>query len=75
VRELSVVADQVGCSLAQLAIAWLLRLPQVSSVITGATRVAHVRENVAAIEVVDRLTPEVLDRIEGVLGNRPGPRG
>lgn len=75
VRELSVVADQVGCSLAQLAIAWLLRFPQVSSVITGATRVAHVEENVAAIEVVDRLTPEVLDRIEGVLGNKPGPRG
>ncbi len=57
----------------ELAIGWLLRLSQLSSVITGATRVEHVHENVKAIEVTARLTPEVLARIESILGNNPRP--
>jgi voltage-dependent potassium channel beta subunit len=74
VRALSKLADQAGCSLAQLAIAWLLRLPQVSSVITGATQVAHVEANLGAVDVVERLSPELLDEIEVILGNKPHPR-
>jgi voltage-dependent potassium channel beta subunit len=67
VRQLTEIAAENDASMAQLAIAWLLRLPQVSSVITGATKPAHLADNLGAIDVVKRLTPQVLERIEGVL--------
>jgi voltage-dependent potassium channel beta subunit len=67
VRQLTEIAAENDASMAQLAIAWLLRLPQVSSVITGATKPAHLADNLGALEVVKRLTPQVLERIEGVL--------
>lgn len=73
VGELAQVAKDLGVSLPQMAIGWLLRLPQVTCVITGATQVAHVIDNVRAIDVPEKLTPEVLDRIEAILGNKPGP--
>lgn len=73
-RELAAVAEDLGVSLPQLAIGWLLRVPQVTSVITGATRVAHVLDNVKAIDVPGKLTPEVQARIESILGNRPAPQ-
>jgi aryl-alcohol dehydrogenase-like predicted oxidoreductase len=71
VRKLGGVAADLGVSLPQLAIGWLLRQTQVSSVITGATRVEHVHENVKAIGVPRLLTPEVLERIESILDNAP----
>lgn len=71
VRQLSAVAAELGATLPQLAIGWILRLPQVSSVITGATRVQHVEDNVKAIDVVEKLTPEVLGRIEAIVGEAP----
>ncbi len=74
VRKLGVVAADLGLSLPQLAIGWLLRLTQVSSVITGATRVEHVHENVKAVGVPRLLTPEVLERIESILDNTPAPQ-
>ncbi len=73
VKELAKVAADIGATLPQLAIGWILRLPQVSSVITGATRVQHVEDNVKALEVVDRLTPEVLARIDAIVGDAPEP--
>ncbi len=73
-RRLAGLAQELGVSLPQLAIAWLLRLPQVSSVITGATRVEQVVDNLGAVEIVARLTPDVLERIEAILGNRPASR-
>lgn len=74
VSALSKVAADLGVSLPQLAIGWLLRVPQLTSVITGATKVAHVEDNVKAIEVAGTLTPELLERIEAILGNRPGEK-
>jgi len=71
VQELEPVATKIGCTLAQLAIAWCLRNPHVSTVITGASRPEQVKENMQALEVADRLTPEVLQRIEDILQNRP----
>jgi len=68
VRQLKTVADELGCSLAQLAIAWCARNPHVSTVITGASRPAQVRENMAALEVLDRLDDEVLARIDDITG-------
>jgi voltage-dependent potassium channel beta subunit len=66
VRELKEVADQIGCSLAQLAIAWCARNPHVSSVITGASRPEQVRENMTALEVIERLDEGVLEQIDKI---------
>ncbi len=73
-RELTGIAADLGVSLPQLAIGWLLRLRSVTSVITGATRVEHVHENVKALAVPAKLTPDVLERIETVLQNAPEAR-
>jgi aryl-alcohol dehydrogenase-like predicted oxidoreductase len=65
VRRFVDIADSLGCSPAQLAIAWCLRNPQVSSVITGATRAEQVRSNLAALDVVPKLTGNVLSQVDG----------
>ena len=66
VRKLQAVAEELDCSLAQLSIAWCAANPHVSSVITGASRVEQVRENMGALDVLARLTPEVLERVESI---------
>jgi voltage-dependent potassium channel beta subunit len=66
VRALAPIAQEVGCTLAQLALAWCLKNPDVSSVITGASRPAQVVENMKALDVVQRLTPEVMARMEAI---------
>ena len=71
VKQLKPVAGELGCTLAQLALAWCLVNPNVSTVITGATRAEQVHENMKSLDVVGRLTPEVLERIDAILGNRP----
>ena len=63
VKELSKIASGLGCTLAQLAIAWCAKNPRVSTVITGATSVAQVHENFKALEVLPKLTPEVMEKI------------
>ena len=68
VGKLETVAKDLGCTLAQLALAWCVRNPRVSTVITGATRVEQISENMKALEVVPKLTPEVLARIDGLVG-------
>jgi voltage-dependent potassium channel beta subunit len=73
VRRLRAVADELGLSPAQLALAWCLKNPNVSSVITGASRPEQVVENMKAGEAVARLTPEVMDKIEIILDNNPRP--
>jgi voltage-dependent potassium channel beta subunit len=72
-RQLEPIASELGCTLAQLAIAWCLKNPHVSTVITGASRAEQVVENMQALDVVPRLTPEIMDRIEAVLQNKPEP--
>ena len=64
VRKAKVIADDLGCTVGQLAIAWCTKNPRVSTVITGASRVAQVHENMAAMEVADRLDAEWTARIE-----------
>lgn len=73
VRALAPLAQELGCSLAQLAIAWCAVHPRVSTVITGASRAEQVSENMKAMAVVPLLTPEILARVEDVLDNRPAP--
>jgi voltage-dependent potassium channel beta subunit len=73
VRNLKSVADELGCTRAQLAIAWCFKNPNVSSVITGASRPEQVVENMKALEVAKRLKRPVMDRIEEILDNKPKP--
>ncbi len=72
-RQLMPIAEELGCTMSQLALAWCLLNRDVSTVITGASRPEQVVENMAALEVAPRLTPEVEERIEAVLGNKPQP--
>lgn len=69
--ELNKIAEELDMSMAQLAIAWCLKNDNVSTVILGASKVAQLEENLAAGDKVDRLTQEVLERIEDILQNKP----
>lgn len=71
VRKLKPVADDLGCSQANLALAWVLSNKRISSAITGASRPEQMYEAVKALEVVPKLTEQVLERIDGILGNKP----
>jgi len=71
VKQLETIAKTVGCTMAQLALAWCLKNPNVSTVITGATSPEQVSENMKAAEVVQSLNSDVMERIEGVLRNKP----
>jgi voltage-dependent potassium channel beta subunit len=71
VRGLAPLAEELACSLAQLALAWCLKNHNVSTVITGASKPEQVTQNMAALDVVDKLSPEVMARIEQILDNRP----
>jgi aryl-alcohol dehydrogenase-like predicted oxidoreductase len=71
VRRLAPIAADLGIPLAQMSLAWCLKNPNVSTVITGASRVEQVHENLKALEGIDKLTPEVMARIDAALGNKP----
>ncbi len=70
-RQLTEVAGELGITMANLALAWILKNPNVSTAITGATKVRHVEENVKAVDAVELLTDDVMERIEGILDNKP----
>ena len=71
VKALQSLAKELGCTMAQLALAWARRNPNVSTVITGATTPDQVEENVRSLEYISSLTDDVLERIEGILQNKP----
>lgn len=66
VARLETVAAELGCSLSQMAIAWAARNPKVSTVITGASKISQLQENMGALEVIPKLTAEVLARIDEI---------
>jgi voltage-dependent potassium channel beta subunit len=68
VRSLAPVAADLGCTLAQLALAWCLKNPHVTTVITGASRASQVVENMRCLEVVSKLDAEIMARIDGIVG-------
>ena len=72
VKKLAAVASDLGTNLPRLALAWCLKNPHVSTVITGASRVSQLTDNLQALEVVPKLTEEVIGRIETILANKPG---
>ncbi|KAH0462683.1 hypothetical protein IEQ34_010258 [Dendrobium chrysotoxum] len=71
VNGLKPIADELGVTLAQLAIAWCASNPNVSSVITGATKESQIIENMKALDVLPKLTPDVLEKIEAVVQTKP----
>jgi aryl-alcohol dehydrogenase-like predicted oxidoreductase len=72
-RKLRRLASGLKITLPQLALAWCLNNPNVSTVITGSSRPEQVVENMKAVEAVPLLTGEVMERIERILGNKPQP--
>src|SRR5512132_1330887 len=68
-RGLAPIAAGLGCTMAQLGLAWCLKNPNVSTVITGASRPSQVVENMKAVEVVDKLDAELMVRIDAVLAS------
>jgi voltage-dependent potassium channel beta subunit len=68
VAALQPITSDLDCTLAQLAIAWILKNPNVSTVITGASRVEQLHENMKAADVTARLTPEIMEKIDKVFG-------
>jgi len=73
VEQLKVVAAELGCTVAQLAIAWCVKNPNVSTVIIGASKVAQLEENVKSLDFVPLITGDVVLKIEKILGNKPSP--
>ena len=71
VDQLRPIADKLQVTLAQLALAWAAKNPNVSTVITGASRASQVEENFKALVVIPKLTPEIMEEIETVLKNKP----
>lgn len=68
VAALGKIAEELDCTTAQLALAWCLKNPNVSTVITGATSVKQLKENMKAAEVAPKITPEVLEKIDKAFG-------
>lgn len=71
VRALTDLAEELGMSTAQLSLAWCLKNPRVSTVLLGASKPEQLVENLKAAELAAALTPEVLERIEAIVANRP----
>ncbi|OSC96888.1 Aldo/keto reductase [Trametes coccinea BRFM310] len=74
IRKLTEFAEQeVGCKISHLALAWVARNPNTSTVILGASRPEQITDNLKALEILPKLTPVVLDRIDEILENKPEP--
>uniref|UniRef100_A0A9J8ADK1 Voltage-gated potassium channel subunit beta-1 n=1 Tax=Cyprinus carpio carpio TaxID=630221 RepID=A0A9J8ADK1_CYPCA len=70
-KELSHIAEKLGCTLPQLAVAWCLRNEGVSSVLLGTSNAEQLTENLGAIQVLPKMTSHVVSDIDHILGNRP----
>jgi voltage-dependent potassium channel beta subunit len=71
VKKLEVFAKDLGTSLPRLALAWCLKNSNVSTVITGASKVEQLKDNLRAFEVLEKMNEEVMLSIEGILQNKP----
>ena len=71
VKKLEIIAKKLGCTLSQLAIAWCVKNPNVSTVITGASRPTQVTENMKSLEVAKKMDSEIMKDIDAILENKP----
>ena len=65
--------SELSCSLTQLALAWCARNPHVSTVLLGATKTGQLEENLDSIKVLEKITPEHMNRIDEIMGTKPEP--
>lgn len=68
-----VCTAELDCKVSHLALAWVAKNPNTSTVILGASRPEQIVDNLKALDVIPKLTPEVLEKIESILGNKPAP--
>ncbi|WVQ84710.1 hypothetical protein IAT38_006866 [Cryptococcus sp. DSM 104549] len=73
VKKLTAIAERLGGSMTSLALAWTLKHEGVSTCILGATKPEQIKENVKALDIYPKLTPQVLEEIEKILDNKPEP--
>lgn len=73
VKKLTAVAEKLGASVSQLALAWCAKNENVSTVILGATKVEQIHDNCKALKLLPKLTPEFMEEIEEILQNKPQP--
>jgi aryl-alcohol dehydrogenase-like predicted oxidoreductase len=71
VGELMNIADDLGVSMAQLALAWTLKNPNISTTITGSSKPEQIVENMKAVDIVSQLDDDVMEKIEAILNNKP----
>ncbi len=71
VKQLSGISDELGIPMATLAIAWTIKNPNVTTAILGATRKEQLLENLKALEVTDKITPDLMQRIDEVMQTKP----
>jgi len=71
IRQLAGLADEIGIPLTHLSLAWCLKNRNVSSVILGASRVSQLEDNLGSLNALENLTPDVMDRIEAIVDNKP----
>lgn len=71
VHKLTQISDSLGCSVAVLSLAWAAKNENVTTVILGASKKEQLLENLKALEVIDMLTPQLMERINEQLGNKP----
>jgi len=70
-RELTKIANEIGTTMPKMAVAWCAKNPNVSTVILGASKPHHLEETLTSLDVLPLLTDEVMEKIEGVLENKP----
>jgi aryl-alcohol dehydrogenase-like predicted oxidoreductase len=71
VGQLMNIADELGASMAQLALAWILKNPNISTAITGASKTEQIIDNLQALDLVAQLSDDVMENIEQILENKP----
>ena len=71
IKKLQAIADRIQCTLPQLALAWALKNDKVSTVIMGGTKIDQLKENVASIQCMSKLSLPLLEEIEGIMDNKP----
>lgn len=74
VRKLTAIAERLGTKVSTLALAWVAKNPNVSTVILGASKVEQIHENIEALKLLPKLDEKIMEEIEGILDNKPTPR-
>jgi aryl-alcohol dehydrogenase-like predicted oxidoreductase len=73
IRKFIPFAEKLGFTPAQVALAWILKQPNVSAITIGASNVNQIKDNLKALEVVEKLTPEHLEELESIFQTKPAP--